>query len=429
MKLFSFPILNNSFESIIADLAPMAYTFILDGHDPNHALSKFSFIGYDPVKIFIPKPENFLHLKESLNDFHPENRDEFVSIPFCGGLIGLIHYDAGYYFNDMNVPFAIDNNPIIFGLYNKIIYKNLETHETFFLINSKDSEDAQKEFDKFNSSLSSRKIHPNPAIALKPLTTNDEYIKKIEKVISYIKAGDIFQANLSQRFEAVCPDEFNSIAHYLKMRTLNSSPFSSYLNCKDYIISSASPEQFISLCNKKLETSPIKGTLNDHYPKENLETNPKERAENIMIVDLMRNDFSKICGDDSVIVDSLCQIETFKNLHHMISKISGTIKPYYDIFDVLSNIFPGGSITGAPKIRAMEIIAELEGEKRHIYCGSIGYIDYNGNAHFNIAIRSLIITKDKISLSVGSGITAQSIPIQEYEETMIKAKAIIESLS
>jgi para-aminobenzoate synthetase component 1 len=199
------------------------------------------------------------------------------------------------------------------------------------------------------------------------------------------------------------------------------------MNFGDLILSCSSPEQFLKVRNGTVETRPVKGTCPINDNPESLRTSPKNRAENIMIVDLLRNDLSKVCTPESIDVTRLCEVETYAGLHHLVSEITGKLESGKDGLDALQACFPGGSITGAPKIRAMEIITELEGRPRGPYCGSLGYIGFDGAMDTNIAIRTLIYQNGKIRFNTGGGIVANSDPESEYRETLLKSSKIFES--
>jgi para-aminobenzoate synthetase component 1 len=265
--------------------------------------------------------------------------------------------------------------------------------------------------------------------------TRPDYEATIQKTIDYIHAGDIFQANISQRFDAELPQDFDPFAHYLNLREMNAAPFATYFNLGGLILSSASPERFLTVKDGIVETKPIKGTRPhirddealDTLYRNSLENSEKDRAENIMIVDLLRNDLSKSCRPDNLKVTALCALESFASVHHLVSTIQGQLRAGYDALHLLEGCFPGGSITGAPKIRAMEIIDELEPTRRGPYCGSMGYIGFDGAMDSNILIRTLVYQGNAVSFQVGGGIVADSDPAEEYDETLTKAHGLLES--
>jgi para-aminobenzoate synthetase component I len=277
---------------------------------------------------------------------------------------------------------------------------------------------------------------PVEAAAVTSNFTRSEYEAVVQHVVDYILAGDIFQANLSQRFMAPLPAGMTAFDLYRRLRDLNPAPFAAFLRFDDVEVVSASPERFLSLRGSRVETCPIKGTrprgqtvAEDLALADELLASEKDRAENVMIVDLLRNDLSRVCRDRSVEVPKLCALESFATVHHLVSTIVGELQPGLTAVDLLAACFPGGSITGAPKIRAMEIIAELEPTRRGPYCGSIGYIGFDGSMDTSIVIRTYAIRNRRVTFQAGGGIVADSTPADEYEETLAKARALIAALS
>ena len=277
--------------------------------------------------------------------------------------------------------------------------------------------------------------------ALEQLTSNfsaEGYTAAVQKCIDYIVAGDVFQINLSQRL--MHPITTDSVALYLRLRACNPAPFSCYFDMAGISdtaaqIVSASPERLVSVRDRSVETRPIKGTrprtgqpIVDIRQQERLLASEKDRAENLMIVDLMRNDLASVCEDDSICVTQLCQPESYQSVLHLVSAVEGKLKPESSLCDLLAAIFPGGSITGAPKIRAMEIIAELESTSRGAYCGSVGYLGFDGSADLNILIRTITACRGWWQIPVGGGVVVQSDPTDEYEETWTKAASMLQAM-
>ena len=264
--------------------------------------------------------------------------------------------------------------------------------------------------------------------------TRDQYIAAVAKVIEYIRAGDIFQANLSQRLMA--PWTGTAMQLYASIRTNNPAPFCGLLKTEEFSIVSASPERFLKVDRlRQVETRPIKGTrrrprspIADLYASDELSTSEKDRAENVMIVDLMRNDISRSCKPGTVRVTGLCEVEKFETVLHLVSTVVGTLRDDCDVWDLMAGCFPGGSITGAPKIRAMEIIAELEPTVRGAYCGSLFFLGPCGDFDSSILIRTFTLKDGLVHFPVGGGIVADSVPLEEYRETLHKASGMIRSL-
>ncbi|MCJ2016973.1 aminodeoxychorismate synthase component I [Methylobacterium sp. E-065] len=262
------------------------------------------------------------------------------------------------------------------------------------------------------------------------------YEDAVEKVRLYIRAGDIYQANIAQRFSADLPADFDPFALYRRLRATNPATFGAYLELEGLSIASSSPERFIRLDGRHVETRPIKGTARrlddpeaDRAVAEALLANVKERAENVMIVDLLRNDLSRVCKPGSVAVPTLCGLETYANVHHLVSVVTGQLRDGLDALDLLEGTFPGGSITGAPKIRAMDIITEIEGDARELYCGAIGRIGFDGTMDTSIAIRTVFMDAHQAVLQAGGGVTLLSEPGPEYDETLAKAARVFEAFA
>ncbi len=272
-------------------------------------------------------------------------------------------------------------------------------------------------------------------IGLRSSFTHRGYLDAVQRVVDYIVAGDIFQANLSQRLES--PLEEDPWHLYRRLRAVNPAPFAAYLEFGPVAVASASPERFLLLePDGRVETRPIKGTRprglspeHDAALAQALHDSEKDRAENLMIVDLLRNDLSRVCAPGTVRVPELFALEEYRTVHHLVSTVEGRLAAGRGATDLLAAAFPGGSITGAPKVRAMEIIAELEPSRRGIYCGSIGYLGFSGAMDTSIVIRTLVASGGRVTFSVGGGIVADSDPEGEYQETLHKARALIETLA
>jgi para-aminobenzoate synthetase component 1 len=265
--------------------------------------------------------------------------------------------------------------------------------------------------------------------------TQDSYEEGVRRALRYIRAGDIYQVNLSQRFQARY--EGDPFDLYVGLRTLSPSPFAAFLRFPEFAVLSSSPERFLRYdpSDRRIETRPIKGTRprgtdaeTDRAMAEELRASAKDRAENLMIVDLERNDLGRVAEIGSVSVPGMFELETFANVHHLTSTVRARLQPESDIVDLLRATFPGGSITGAPKIRAMEIIDELEPVARGVYTGAIGYIGFDGSIDLNIAIRTMVVKNSIASFHVGGGIVADSDPTREYEETLHKGAAMARAL-
>ncbi len=262
-----------------------------------------------------------------------------------------------------------------------------------------------------------------------PQTDRETFISSVLRVKEWIAAGHIYQVNLSQAFHATVTGDLFGL--YETLREISPAPMAAYLKLGGHEILSSSPESFLKISGRGIETRPIKGTRprfadpdEDRRSAYELQTSSKEIAELVMITDLLRNDLGQVCEFGSVEVAEMLRLETLAQVHHLVSTVTGTLRPEVDALAAIAACFPGGSITGAPKKRAMEIIRELEQAPRGVYCGAIGWLGYNGESSFNIAIRTLVRNGDRLVYQVGAGIVADSDPAQEYEETLHKAAGI-----
>lgn len=271
---------------------------------------------------------------------------------------------------------------------------------------------------------------------ISPGLSRHEYVARVRQCQDYIKAGDIYQANLSHRFEVASPDQgFVPGDLYARLRAVNPSPFSGLLDFGDLSLVSCSPERLVSLRGRRAETRPIAGTRprgrspeDDRRLAQELKASPKERAEHLMLVDLERNDLGRVCRYGTVHVDEFMTLEAYSHVSHLVSNVTGLLRTEYDGLDLVRSMFPGGTITGVPKIRCMEIIEELEPVRRGAYTGSFGYLSWTGDLDFNIIIRTLVLTGGRALAQVGAGIVADSVPDLEYEETLHKAEALMQAL-
>ena len=420
-------------------------SFILDSAMDKEKLGRYSFISSQPFKVLKYKDtdENPLEvLKEELHKYRVVND---TNLPFVGGAVGYLSYDLGNYIE--NLPrTAVDDiemPDMYFGFYNHVIVIDHLVQKTYIATPNIDIELEEKIIDDIEQrilkeekkgidSICSEEKEVTP-IRLKSNFTKEEFKNAVQGVREYIRQGDIYQANLTQRFSG--ETELTSFELYRDLRRFSPAPFGAFLNFEDAHILSNSPERFIRCVNKRIETRPIKGTRPRGKDKEEdlrlqqeLRNSEKDRAELLMIVDLERNDIGRISKTGSVKVPELFVIEPYANVNHLVSTVVGELKDDKDATDVIKATFPGGSITGAPKIRAMEIIDELEPTQRNVYTGSIGYIGFNGDMDFNIAIRTIIKNDKKVYFQVGGGMTWDSDPDEEYQETLDKAKSIMKAL-
>ena len=359
-----------------------------------------------------------------------------TDLPFCGGAIGYFAYDLGrrierlpeYAAADIDIP------DMVVGIYDWALVVDHESRRSWIVAQP----DSKTDIDHWRDIMAA----PDPVTPaaygtsfevtspVKPEITFADYAEKFSQIKRYIVEGDCYQVNLAQRFSADVRGA--SWDAYLRLRNLNPAPFSAYVRLEHGAIMSSSPERFLSVRNGQVETKPIKGTrprspdlLTDQQLAEELRASPKDRAENVMIVDLLRNDLGKSCTVGSVVVPELFAIESYTTVHHLVSTVRGTLAAGVDECELLRGCFPGGSITGAPKLRAMEIIEELEPCRRTVYCGAIGYLSADGTMDTNIAIRTLVHHHDRMYCWAGGGIVADSELDAEYRECLDKAAAML----
>ena len=432
-------------------------------------LGRYSFLMADPFD-WLVSDQALEDPFEKIRDLLKQCQAETVSDlpPMQGGVAGLLSYDLNRSFEA--VPQAEFNTfpipDIVMGAYDTVISWDHQTNQAWIVSQGFPEVDAdkrvrraQERIDFFLSALSAKVTSELPAISSEPeslelssfqyavagpagLTSNfsaSRFKESVQKCVDYIYAGDVFQINLAQqlRIAANC----HSLELYLRLKDANPAPFSAFFDFevngfeRTQIISS-SPERLAAVNQGHVETRPIKGTrprtgrpMVDIWAREKLSSSEKDIAENTMIVDLMRNDLSRVCTDDSVTVPQLCEMEEYASVMHLVSSVEGQLRPECDLTDLLSAIFPGGSITGAPKVRAMEIIAELEPDSRGAYCGSLGYLGFDGNADLNILIRTITAQRGWWQIPVGGGIVSQSNPKLEYDETWAKAAGLLRAVA
>jgi len=420
-------------------------SFILDSAMDPKKLGRYSFIGFNPFKIIKYKntKENPLdNLRNELNKYKVENN---THLPFIGGAVGYLSYDLGNYIEHLPRTAKDDTNvyDLYFGLYNLVIVIDHLENKTYIATPNLNIEKEEKLIIDIENKIKKAEINGIEEICyeeknVEPIKLNSNFTKdnfenSVRKVQDYIRQGDIYQANLTQRFNG--KTTLSSYELYRDLRKVSPAPFGALLNFEHSKILSNSPERFIKCIDNKVETRPIKGTRprgktieEDLRLQDELRNSEKDRAELLMIVDLERNDIGRVSKIGSVKVPELFVIEPYANVNHLVATVEGRLKDNLDCIDVIKATFPGGSITGAPKIRAMEIIDELEPTQRNVYTGSIGYIGFNGDMDLNIAIRTIIKQGENVYFQVGGGMTWDSNPEDEYQETLDKAKSIMKAL-
>jgi len=443
------------------------YLFLLDSGMDRQKLGRYSFLGFDPFLIFRSKQDRitiieedkkrelaghnpFYVLKDLLNRYRLDS--SHTTMPFTGGAVGYFAYDLRHHLEDVvsNTADDIDIPDCYVLFYDRVIIFDHLKDRTYIassgfplLDRYERSKRARARLNDIAKRIGKPRVIRKEGIEEKgllkdfPLSSNftkDGYISAVNKAKEYIKKGDIYQVNLSQRFS--CKTGVPAQALFERSRAINPAPFACFLDFKDVKVVSASPERFLCKRGRNIHTRPIKGTrprgadlIGDVRLKSELLSSPKDRAEHVMIVDLERNDLGRVCEYGTILPTEFIMLEAYSTVFHLVSTVSGILREGVDAVDCLMNCFPGGSITGAPKIRSMEIIDELEPTRRSLYTGSIGYIGFNGNMDTSIVIRTFILKGDQVYFQVGGGIVADSDPEMEYQETLDKAKALIDSLN
>ncbi|REL36106.1 aminodeoxychorismate synthase component I [Thalassotalea euphylliae] len=464
--------------SLFSHYANQPWSFWLDSNESDHQDSRFDIIVTNPVLTIETRAQRKEHSNDNLTHAVSTNvvahsieyqtlagefsgdplarlkqleRSVFEKVtlpkthlPFKTGAIGYFSYDLGRCFerlpaiadDDINLPL------MAVGIYTQALVFDRQQSQLYLIAPSEKWQQYADEVMTLvaatidNSDKTDKNEQQSFSLTSDWQTnmSKAQYQQKFAQVQAYLHSGDCYQINLAQRFQANYQgDEFSA---YLKLREANQAPFSAFMRLPSHSIVSISPERFVQLSGNKVQTKPIKGTLTrgetaeaDKANAEQLSNSTKDRAENLMIVDLLRNDLSRVCQAGSVKVPKLFDIESFPAVHHLVSTVEGELASEHDGSDLLRAAFPGGSITGAPKIRAMEIIEELEPHRRNLYCGSIGYLSACGNMDTSITIRTLICQNQQIYCWAGGGLVADSKVDSEYQETFDKVRKILPVLA
>ncbi|QDS93428.1 Aminodeoxychorismate synthase component 1 [Roseimaritima multifibrata] len=419
---------------------------------------QYSYLTSDPIDQFSLRPSDESGWKKML-EWLALQRARYLSSPtiagapaFQGGVAGLLGYDAAQWLESIGELPTNDlpTSPIWLGVYDWVIaFDHQQKHADLIVQPWSDSpqlrhdqiqgwlEAPATEAPAQSQDFTRRPVSGQFPTARSPeLTSNFSpagFRSAVAQIVKRIRKGDSFQVNLAQRL--LYPQQEPAADIYQRLRSTNPAPMAGYLDAGDFQVLSSSPEGFLQVIADKVVTRPIKGTVprtgntaQDEALADQLRQSKKDHAENVMIVDLMRNDLSRACVDESVRVEALCQVESYAFVQHLVSIVRGDLRPDRTIEDLLSDCFPGGSITGAPKIEAMRTISQLEPHCRGPYCGSLGYLSTGGNADWNILIRTLTIAHGWIQIPVGGGITAQSDPVEEEAETWHKAEGMLRAI-
>ncbi|MFO7704268.1 MAG: aminodeoxychorismate synthase component I [Halopseudomonas sp.] len=414
---------------------------LLDSAAGTERFARYSILAAGPQKLISPLPgetgqQTLERLRSALARLPAAAWPGGVSLPFGAGALGYLSYDFGRLLETLpDLALADVHLPTLhMGIYAWSIISDRSLKQSWLVCHPA-LPDAEQQ--ALLARLECTADEPQPfalTAAFEPEQSRTHYQASFERVQAYIEAGDCYQINLSQRFSAGCSGD--PLTAYQRLRTACPVPFAAYLETADHSLLCLSPERFLSVTDGAVETRPIKGTRargatleEDDQLAAELQSSLKDRAENLMIVDLLRNDLSRSCATGSVKVPELFKLESYPNVHHLVSSVTGRLAEGRDALDLLTGAFPGGSITGAPKIRAMQIIEELEPVRRSLYCGSIGYIGCEGQMDLNIAIRSLVHQDQRLYCWGGGGIVADSQAEAEYQESLTKVRVLMDALA
>lgn len=407
----------------------------LDSARPFSERGRYDIISAAPLAVVrANRNDPFDNVKRALRDQFPTLLGE-CEWPFSGGAIGLFGYELGRRLEHLPERYAAPRFPdLLVGLYSWAIVSDHQRQQTALLIRPETpalliAELQQRTRGTFSEPPSDFKLAADWRDEFPPA----QYAKAFQRLQHYIQAGDCYQVNLARRFSnTYSGDPWRA---YQRLRAIAAAPFSAYLECEQGAVLCLSPERFLAADNGRLLTQPIKGTAArsddkniDRLLANNLLNSEKNRAENLMIVDLLRNDLGRSCIPGSIAVEQLFELQSFATVHHLVSSIRGDLRPDLHPLDALRHCFPGGSISGAPKIRAMQIIDELEPQPRSVFCGAIGYISADGRMDTNLTIRTLLASEQRIYAWAGGGIVADSNCDEELAETRSKIDPLLRAL-
>tara|TARA_R110000772_G_scaffold172303_2_gene284154 strand:- start:791 stop:2164 length:1374 start_codon:yes stop_codon:yes gene_type:complete len=455
-KTLSLPYPASSFE-LFGKLRSLALPVLLhSGKAETNLNSRYDILVADPSTVFryqqgtllvehddstqgIKTANPILSLAEffPINNSPAEQETETDRLPFCGGFVGYFAYDILQESFGIAVKKSAELTlpSVLAGIYDWAVIVDHQQFTCTLAAQASVSSTRLKQIETLlNDETKAQADNFTLGSAFQSNFSRQAYQNAFEKIMSYIYAGDCYQVNLSQCFQASC--EGDPYEFFARMQAIAAAPFAAYMEDKQQALMCFSPERFLRVKNKQVITQPIKGTRARHKNKQadkaaltDLCNSTKDKAENLMIVDLLRNDLGKVCRTGSVQVESLFEAHSFTNVHHLISTISGELKQASDVFSLLNACFPGGSITGTPKLRAMQIIDEVESMPRSVYCGSIVWIDQAGNMDSNIAIRTLLRDRERLYCWGGGAIVADSDMQLEYQESLDKIALFMDALS
>jgi para-aminobenzoate synthetase component 1 len=443
-------------------LARFPYVLFLDSAMAHPSHGRYSFVAADPFEKIESRPgsaDPFPLLALHLRNFSTQPIAGLP--PFQGGLAGLFGYDLCHHIERLPRPrFDEFKTPdLAVGLYDWVVEFDHAADRAWIISTGLPETNPAARTDRARARLKQvrrallESAAPTPKAVTSPLPESSlaptyplsllpglrsnfdrqGYESAVRRAVDYVHAGDCFQVNISQRL--LHPADVNPLELYSRLRERNSAPFAGYFDLGDFVILSASPERFLHVADGVVATRPIKGTRPrgptpdaDLRAAADLRASAKDRAENVMIIDLLRNDLGRVCAYGSVEVTAAVQLETYRTVHHLVSEVRGRLRPGLGPVDLLRACWPGGSVTGAPKVRALEIIAELEPTARGPYCGSLGYLGFDGSMDLNLLIRTFAWGRGWLQFPVGGGVVADSAPAAEYAETLHKAEGMLRAL-
>ena len=417
-----------------APVADDALAVLLDSAASGDPRSHYSYICADPVDVLPTGDDPFPRLESVLR---ARRRDAVPGLPpFQGGVAGWLSYDLNRHLERLPAPpAAAPDFPLaVLGVFDAVAAFDHHRRRAWVV---GEARAAHRLRDRLNAAPPLAEPDWRLGAEACPDLPRAEYEARIARVVDYIRAGDVFQANLAQRFTAALPPDLDALTLYRRMCARAPGPFSAYVAGGGMVLASVSPERFLALdAAGNAESRPIKGTrrrgrdaAEDAALAAELSVSAKDRAENLMILDLMRNDLSRVCAIGSVAAPQRMALETFPAVHHLVSAVTGRLRPGLGGIDLLRACFPPGSITGAPKVRAMQIIAELESAPRGPYCGAFGWLGDSGALDLAVAIRTLAVKDGLAVVHAGGGITSDSVPAEEYDETLVKAAPLRAALA
>ncbi|MCA1054472.1 anthranilate synthase component I [Rossellomorea aquimaris] len=428
-----------------------AKKFLLESSLKHEQSGRYSFVGSDPYLECKAHGDRVTIMRnktgeeevrtgipiEIIGELLPRVNQEGLDLPFAGGAIGYLGYDVIRQYERIgHVPEdELEMPDIHLMVYEKVIVFDHAEQKIYIVALGEEEKELESKLDEVQGDITKVVLDVHDAglkdVEFQPQITEQEFIEKVEAAKEYIRQGDIFQVVLSQRMKAAFNGD--SFSFYRMLRQSNPSPYMFFIDFEEYVVLGASPESLVKVQGRKITTNPIAGTRRrgatedeDQRLEDELSSDEKEIAEHRMLVDLGRNDLGKVCEAGSITLSKYMLVERYRYVMHLVSEVKGTLSDGIDPLQALVSCLPAGTVSGAPKIRAMQIINELEDKKRGVYSGAIGYLGVNGNLDFALAIRTLVLKDQHAYVQAGAGIVYDSDPKSEYEETMNKAKSLLE---